>query len=284
MRVLLFCRKPAGAVALDHLLRLGADVAAVVTDPRDVPQPQGHPVLDLALKHGLPVVSHDWVRARAEGRRSDGPDLGGCDLLLCMFHQKRIPASVLGLARTASINVHPAPLPGFRGWGVYNVAILEGHSRWGATAHVMDADFDTGPIVAERSFAIDPAAETCVSLERRTAVACAELACEAIDLAWSGAPIAAREQGPGRTYTKRDVMAHRQVLPTDDEATVDRKIRAFWFPPYPGAQVAIAGGSYTLANPAVLAEASRALFSVGGAPGLPEPRTETNGPGATALP
>ncbi|WP_245911219.1 hypothetical protein [Neisseria iguanae] len=56
----------------------------------------------------------------------------------------------------------------------------------------------------------------------------------------------------GSRYVSRDEMeAIKQIQPNDD---VDRKIRAFWFPPYDGAYVEINSQKYTLTNRQILEE------------------------------
>lgn len=55
--------------------------------------------------------------------------------------------------RFGVLNVHPGILPQYRGassveWALYNGDVV------GATAHIMDSGYDTGPIVAQRT--IDP--------------------------------------------------------------------------------------------------------------------------------
>lgn len=260
MRALFVGRKPVGAQALAYLLDRGAEVVGVVTDGRDGERPQGDVVIDLAAERGVPIVTHDWLHARSMGDDLPGPDIRDIDLLLCMFHQRRIRGHVLKLARLGSVNIHPAPLPAYRGWGVYNVGILENAPQWGATAHIMDEAFDAGPIVRQRLFDVDMRLETCLSLERRTQGVIAELAREVIDLALTGEPLARTPQGEGRTFTKKDFLRLRKIVPEDDAEMVDRKIRAFWYPPYVGAEVEVGGRMYTLVSEEIMASLGRALF------------------------
>ncbi len=57
-------------------------------------------------------------------------------------------------ARCGIVNLHLAPLPEFRGRYSATHAILAG-CVYGVTLHYVDERIDTGPIVAERRFAID---------------------------------------------------------------------------------------------------------------------------------
>jgi methionyl-tRNA formyltransferase len=60
------------------------------------------------------------------------------------------------LQQAPYVNLHPAPLPRFRGRNAPAHAILNGDRFFGATLHYMDDGFDTGPIIAGNSFVIDP--------------------------------------------------------------------------------------------------------------------------------
>jgi hypothetical protein len=58
------------------------------------------------------------------------------------------------LADHAYINIHPAPLPEYRGCNSYAHAIINGETEYGVTAHYMNAGVDTGPIIASPRFPI----------------------------------------------------------------------------------------------------------------------------------
>jgi methionyl-tRNA formyltransferase len=78
------------------------------------------------------------------------------DLILVTGFPRLIPPEVLALPRLGGVNVHPAPLPAYRGpdpifWQFYN-----GEPELGMTIHRMDAAFDTGHILAQGSTPIGP--------------------------------------------------------------------------------------------------------------------------------
>lgn len=70
------------------------------------------------------------------------------------FYWKKIGTDILAIPQNGSINFHPGPLPEARGSG-YHMAILGNWGYWGVTAHYMDGEFDTGPIIECRRFSID---------------------------------------------------------------------------------------------------------------------------------
>lgn len=76
------------------------------------------------------------------------------DLLLCAGFPWRIPEDALAVPRLGCINAHAAPLPKYRGPYPFAWAIRNGDAEMGMTLHRMDADFDTGAILAQGSFAL----------------------------------------------------------------------------------------------------------------------------------
>src|SRR5881275_1575084 len=73
------------------------------------------------------------------------------DLLLCTAFPWRIPAEALAVPRIGCVNGHPSLLPRFRGPTPVAWAIRSGETRIGFTYHLMDEQFDTGPILAQGS-------------------------------------------------------------------------------------------------------------------------------------
>ena len=57
------------------------------------------------------------------------------------------------------------------------------------------------------------------------------------------------ENKGGRYISREEMEAMKKISENDD---IDRKIRAFWFPPYTGAYMEINGEKYTLINDYIL--------------------------------
>jgi methionyl-tRNA formyltransferase len=70
------------------------------------------------------------------------------DLLLVRGFRWRLPASLLAVPGHGAVNLHPSFLPKLRGPFPVHWAIRNGDRTLGVTAHRMDADFDTGPVLA----------------------------------------------------------------------------------------------------------------------------------------
>jgi methionyl-tRNA formyltransferase len=74
------------------------------------------------------------------------------DLVVCMGFPWKIPPDALAVPRLGWLNGHPSLLPRHRGPLPVAWAIREGDEEIGITFHRMDADLDTGPILAQRPY------------------------------------------------------------------------------------------------------------------------------------
>jgi methionyl-tRNA formyltransferase len=231
------------------MLAQGAEVVAV-SAPRNT-EPDFYPerLVDVAESFAIPLLDDQYLYDCLAGRAVEKAiDLRDIDLVVSILHQRRIKSPLLKLGRLGCLNFHPAPLPEYRGWGTYNIAILEGVKAWGASAHFADEGFDTGPLVRIRWFDIDCTQETALSLQRKTQPVMFELFKEVFDLALREGTLPSVVQWPGRTFTKNEVMAQRFITTQDPPELVERKVRAFWYPPNPCAEVQIGDRSYPVMN------------------------------------
>lgn len=82
----------------------------------------------------------------------DLQDLGecGCEALIVAGYKWRI--GDWGSCLKYAVNFHPSPLPEARGPYPLVRAILENRKSWAVTCHQIDADFDTGAILASETF------------------------------------------------------------------------------------------------------------------------------------
>jgi phosphoribosylglycinamide formyltransferase-1 len=83
------------------------------------------------------------------------------DLIALAGYLKKIPAAVVRQYRNRILNVHPALLPKFGGHGLYGRHVHEAviaarETISGATVHLVDEEYDRGPIVLQKSVAVIP--------------------------------------------------------------------------------------------------------------------------------
>ncbi|OGT63476.1 MAG: phosphoribosylglycinamide formyltransferase [Gammaproteobacteria bacterium RIFCSPLOWO2_02_FULL_47_50] len=77
------------------------------------------------------------------------------DLVILAGYMKKIGPVLLKAYRNRIINIHPSLLPKFGGQGMYGMrvhaAVLAAGERvTGATVHLVDYDYDSGPILGQR--------------------------------------------------------------------------------------------------------------------------------------
>ena len=83
------------------------------------------------------------------------------DLVVLAGYLKRIPSKVIREYSGRMINIHPALLPAFGGDGMYGARVHEaviasGAQESGVTVHLVDDDYDRGPIVAQWRIPVEP--------------------------------------------------------------------------------------------------------------------------------
>ncbi|PYP54592.1 MAG: phosphoribosylglycinamide formyltransferase [Gemmatimonadetes bacterium] len=93
------------------------------------------------------------------------------DLVVLAGYLKRIPPKVIREYAGRIINIHPALLPAFGGEGMYGARVHEaviasGTKETGVTVHLLDDEYDRGPIVAQWRVPVEPS-DTADSLAAR---------------------------------------------------------------------------------------------------------------------
>lgn len=76
------------------------------------------------------------------------------DLIVSWFWTRRLPTSWLATAKIAAIGVHPSLLPRHRGPNPYFWAIDAGDDVTGVSVHLLEAEYDTGAVLAQESLPI----------------------------------------------------------------------------------------------------------------------------------
>ena len=83
------------------------------------------------------------------------------DLVVLAGYLKRIPPRVVQEYSGRIINIHPALLPDFGGEGMYGARVHEaviasGARESGVTVHIVNDEYDRGPIVAQWRVPVEP--------------------------------------------------------------------------------------------------------------------------------
>lgn len=78
------------------------------------------------------------------------------DLIVLAGYMKKIPTCIVAKFKNKILNIHPALLPSFGGKGMYGMHVHEtvidyGVKYSGVTVHLVDNEFDSGPIVLQQT-------------------------------------------------------------------------------------------------------------------------------------
>ena len=157
MRII-FMGTPNFAVpSLEALLRSEHEVVGIVTQP-DRPKGRGQklafsPVKQLAQDHRLPLLqpekmkSPELLKALANWRP---------DVIAVTAFGRILPKSILGLPLKGCVNVHGSLLPQYRGAAPIQWSLINGGTETGITTILMDEGMDTGPMLLQKTVAIEP--------------------------------------------------------------------------------------------------------------------------------
>ncbi len=120
-------------------------------------------VLTLAREHGIPAI-----HASRKGYGSDSDfcralieilNASGANFIVLAGYMKKVDAEIVRAFRNRIVNIHPALLPDFGGPGMYGMHVHEaviksGKKISGATVHLVDEEYDRGPIVLQQQVAV----------------------------------------------------------------------------------------------------------------------------------
>jgi methionyl-tRNA formyltransferase len=217
---------------LEYLLdQVGPErIAGVMTIPKgERGWWQGEPYPELweaAEQHGLPLVSAAEL------------DLTDYDLLFSVLWEKVLSETALQRARLGAINLHPAPLPEYRGARTRSHAILNGEVEYGVSTHHMVRSIDAGDVIDVIRFPV-AADDTALSLDRRTVAYGYPLFCQTWLRLLDGS---ARRESQGEILRRSGRTAPYYNLASLDryftapatslsDEEVSRRYRALYLPP-----------------------------------------------------
>ncbi len=150
-RVVAICSiRPIAEALVGTLRDLGHEPVALISPRRDV---EPEEVLRLAGS-GAPT-GVDLLFARDKWSIERLVRAYEPDLTICWGFPWRIPQEALDVARLGSINQHPGLLPRHRGPIPLAWALRDGDAEWGITWHRMDAELDTGNVLAQTTVPIE---------------------------------------------------------------------------------------------------------------------------------
>jgi phosphoribosylglycinamide formyltransferase-1 len=81
------------------------------------------------------------------------------ELIILAGYMKKIGEKILKHYKGRIINIHPALLPKYGGKGMYgsrvhDAVLKSGENETGVTIHIIDEEYDTGPIIAQTAISV----------------------------------------------------------------------------------------------------------------------------------
>jgi len=151
------------------------------------------------------------------------------DVALCTGFPWLIPAEAIAVPRLGIVNGHPSMLPRYRGPHPLAWAVRNGEPEIGLSYHLMDAEFDTGNVLAQEAIALEPE-ETMESLIPKLEQASFTLLPEVFARLAAGDAGSAQDGGD----YQHPFEPHYSLLNTARTAAeVHRQVRAWSFVPAP---------------------------------------------------
>jgi phosphoribosylglycinamide formyltransferase-1 len=172
-------------VEADRRGEMSAEVVLLIVSRQDAPATES------ARRLGVECVVLDEkllgsaacdaaMEALLTGRRAD--------LVVLAGYLRKVGPRTLRAFAGRLINTHPAPLPRFGGKGmfgehVHRAVLQAGVATSAATVHLVDEEYDSGPVIAERPVPVLPGDDVATLRERVQAVERALLVSTISDLA-----------------------------------------------------------------------------------------------------
>ena len=246
------------AAALKAIAAAGFEIPLVLTQP-DRPKGRGmqlapSPVKQAALELGLRVAQPEKLRNNAEALQMLKEV--EADVMVVAAYGLILPQDVLDAPKHGCLNIHASLLPRWRGAAPIQRAIEAGDAETGVCIMQMDIGLDTGDVVSEHRYAIQP---TDTANEVHDALM--NLGAEAIvadlqQLKAEGRLKSVKQPEEGVTYAQKLSKEEARIDWNESAAVIERKIRAF--NPVPAAWVEYQGKPMKIWRAEAVAQQGRA--------------------------
>nr|MEA2796881.1 phosphoribosylglycinamide formyltransferase 1 [Phenylobacterium sp.] len=131
------------------------------------------PALAFAVEAGVPAlcIPTQGDPDAADARLAEAMLSHGVEVIVLSGYLRQLGPRTLGEYAGRILNIHPGPLPAFGGHGMYGrrvheAVIAAGVAESGICIHLVDEEYDRGPVLARRAVPVEPG-DTAESLEAR---------------------------------------------------------------------------------------------------------------------
>ena len=246
------------AAALKAIAAAGFEIPLVLTQP-DRPKGRGmqlapSPVKQAALELGLRVAQPEKLRNNVESlqmlKEVDA------DVMVVAAYGLILPQDVLDTPKHGCLNIHASLLPRWRGAAPIQRAIEAGDAETGVCIMQMDIGLDTGGVVSEHRYAIQPTDTANEVHDALMNLGAAAIVADLQQLKTEGRLKSVKQPEEGVTYAQKLSKEEARIDWNESAAVIERKIRAF--NPVPAAWVEYQGKPMKIWRAEVVAQQGRA--------------------------
>ena len=246
------------AAALKAIAAAGFEIPLVLTQP-DRPKGRGmqlapSPVKQAALELGLRVAQPEKLRNNAEALQMLKEV--EADVMVVAAYGLILPQDVLDTPKHGCLNIHASLLPRWRGAAPIQRAIEAGDAETGVCIMQMDIGLDTGDVVSEHRYTIQPTDTANEVHDALMNLGAAAIVAELQQLKTEGRLKSVKQPEEGVTYAQKLSKEGARVDWSESAAVIERKIRAF--NPVPAAWVEYQGKPMKIWRAEAVAQQGRA--------------------------
>ena len=245
------------AAALKAIAAAGFEIPLVLTQP-DRPKGRGmqlapSPVKQAALELGLRVAQPEKLRNNAEALQMLKEV--EADVMVVAAYGLILPQDVLDTPKHGCLNIHASLLPRWRGAAPIQRAIEAGDAETGVCIMQMDIGLDTGGVVSEHRYAIQPTDTANEVHDALMNLGAAAIVADLQQLKTEGRLKSVKQPEEGVTYAQKLSKEEARIDWNESAAVIERKIRAF--NPVPAAWVEYQGKPMKIWRAEVVAQQGR---------------------------
>ena len=246
------------AAALKAIAAAGFEIPLVLTQP-DRPKGRGmqlapSPVKQAALELGLRVAQPEKLRNNAEALQMLKEV--EADVMVVAAYGLILPQDVLDTPKHGCLNIHASLLPRWRGAAPIQRAIEAGDAETGVCIMQMDIGLDTGGVVSEHCYAIQPTDTANEVHDALMSLGAEAIVADLQQLKAEGRLKSVKQPEEGVTYAQKLSKEEARIDWNESAAVIERKIRAF--NPVPAAWVEYQGKPMKIWRAEVVAQQGRA--------------------------
>ena len=246
------------AAALKAIAAAGFEIPLVLTQP-DRPKGRGmqlapSPVKQAALELGLRVAQPEKLRNNTEALQMLKEV--EADVMVVAAYGLILPQDVLDTPKHGCLNIHASLLPRWRGAAPIQRAIEAGDAETGVCIMQMDIGLDTGGVVSEHRYAIQPTDTANEVHDALMNLGAAAIVADLQQLKTEGRLKSVKQPEEGVTYAQKLSKEEARIDWNESAAVIERKIRAF--NPVPAAWVEYQGKPMKIWRAEAVAQQGRA--------------------------